>query len=137
MGRADRLLGRHRRHKSGVRFCRRNRRRAGPFSRLSSTRRLRRYWLLFAVQNLRPIELNLRVMIFDQADGLFVEGRSTDADTRWRPKPIKNSRTAPVPSPRTMDDVGVFVPTLVSCEAQRRQGLLPFLRSGRRSLRGG
>ena len=101
--------------------------------RLGPTGRLRQDELFFAVQDLRPVETDLRVVLFDQANRLFVQRRPADADARGRAKPVQDSRA--FPPARIVDDVGVLVTTLVSREAQRRQGLFPFHGSGRRGFR--
>ena len=133
VGRARRLVwrGRHGLGRAGRRCG------GGTFPFGSARRRrwrLRRDGFLFAIEDLRPVEADLRVVRFDQPDGLLVDRRAADADTWRRPEPIEDPWTGARPPARGMDDVGVLVSTLVACDAQRRQRLFPFLRARRRCL---
>jgi hypothetical protein len=77
--------------------------------------RLRHCELFLAVEDLGPVEADLRVVLFDQANRLVVERRAADANARRRAKPVQDSRA--FPPARIVDNVGVLVTTLVSREA--------------------
>ena len=98
-------------------------------------RRRRRRRLLLAVEDLRPVELDLGVVLFDQADRVLVEGRAPDANPGRSAEPVEDPRATLVPAARRVDDVGGLVAALVAAEPKRGQGLLPFLRAGHRLSR--
>lgn len=79
-----------------------------------------------AFQDARPIEVDLRVVLFDQPDGIFVERGAPDLHARRRTKPIKDARPR-TPTPFFgMHDESVLVSTLVAAEPQIRQGYFLF-----------
>ncbi len=92
----------------------------------------RRSRLFLAIEDLRPVELDVGVMLFDQADRVLVDGRAPDANSGRSPEPVEDSRTPPVPAARRVDDVRRLVAALVAAEPKRGQGLLPSLRAGHR-----
>lgn len=90
----------------------------------------RRFWIPLTLQNARPIELEVGVVGFDQAEGVFIEGRATDPNAGWCAEPVENPGTALPPSARWLDDRGVFVSALVLREPELRQDYFPFLALG-------
>lgn len=79
------------------------------------------------LQNAGPVELEIRIVRFDEADGVFVECRSPNADARRRPEPIEDARTRPPALSSGVDHVGVFVAVLVAAEPEIRQGYFLFV----------
>jgi hypothetical protein len=84
-----------------------------------------------------PVEFDLGVVLFDQADGVFVQRGAADPDA-WRgAEPIEYSRARPAPPSFRVDEECVLVAALVAAEPEVRQGLLPFLGPRCRFSRGG
>ena len=70
-------------------------------------------------------------MLFDPADGVFVERRAAHLDAGRRAKPVKNALPRPPVAAAGMDKRGRFVPAFVAGEPQKWQS---YLRLGDRPV---
>jgi hypothetical protein len=98
-----------------------------PVLKIRSAVTLRRDFrcpLLF--QDLRPVELDLRIVLFDRLDCRFVERRPTDPYARRRSKPVEDAGSRSAFATITVDDERVFVAALVAAEPEVRQGYFLF-----------
>jgi hypothetical protein len=94
---------------------------AAPALRVFS-RRSRR---CLALQNLRPVEIYLGVVLFDPADGLFIQRRTAHFHAGRGAEPVEQFLPrASVAAAKGMDERRCFVPALVAREPQKWQGYL-------------
>jgi hypothetical protein len=63
-------------------------------------------------------------VLFDPADGVFIERRAADLDAWRRAKPVQNPLPRPPVSTAGMDKRGCFVPAFVAGEPQKWQSYL-------------
>jgi len=81
-------------------------------------------------QDARPVEINVWVVLLDQANRVFVERRSPDADAGRRSKPVEDARSrfpaTSAPGAVRMHDKGVLVPAFVARKPQMRQNYFLF-----------
>lgn len=94
--------------------------------------RLRRTGLrrcLLSLQDTGPVELDVRVVLLDKPDRIFIERRPSDANARGGAKPVQDAgaRLAAAPAGGVgMDDKRVFVAALVAAEPEVRQDYFLF-----------
>ena len=89
-----------------------------------------RGWCSLPLQDPRPLEVDSGVQLLDEANGVLVERRPADLDSRRRSKPIKNARPRTPATAIGVDDEGVLVAVLVAIEPKIRQNYFLFF-SGR------
>ena len=77
-------------------------------------------------QNPRPVEFDVRVVLLDQPDGIFIERGAPDPDARRRAEPVQDAGARPAPPSTGMDDKRVLVAALVATEPQKRQDYFLF-----------
>ena len=70
------------------------------------------------LENLRPVELDIRIVLFDPADGVFVERGAADLDVGRRAKPVKKALLSPPVVAAGVNERGGFVPAFVAGEPQ-------------------
>jgi hypothetical protein len=75
-----------------------------------------------ALEDSRPVELELRIPRFQQTDRFFVERAAADPDAGRRAKPVKDARASLAAATRRLDDEGVLVAAFVLVEAELWQG---------------
>lgn len=75
-------------------------------------------------ENFWPVEVNIWVVFFDPADGVLVQGGTTDLDAWRRAKPVKNALPRPPVAAAGMDKRSCFVPAFVAGEPQNWQSYL-------------
>jgi hypothetical protein len=75
------------------------------------------------LQDSRPVELDIRIVLFEKADRGLVDRRATDAHARRRAEPVEQAFTAP--SAGGLDESGRLIAVPIAVEAQVRQSLLP------------
>ncbi len=80
----------------------------------------------------RPVEIDVGVVLFDQADRVLVERGPTDAHARRRPEPVEHARSRPAATLRRRAPRRCSRSRACRVEAKRRQSLLPFLCPGSR-----
>jgi hypothetical protein len=90
---------------------------------VAADRRLRR-WI---AQNPRPVEFDVGIVLFEETNCFFVDGRAPDAYTGRRAEPVQQPLPRAAAPPARVGQRGGFVAALVAIEAELRQGLLPFL----------
>ena len=82
------------------------------------------------LQDSGPVELDVRIVLLDKANCVFVQRRTPDANSGWRPEPIKNARArlpaSTAAAAMRVDDEGVLVTALVAAEPEVRQGYFLF-----------
>ncbi len=76
------------------------------------------------LEDLRPVELDIRVVLFDPPNRVFVERRAADLDARRRAKPVQNALPRSPVAAAGMDKRRCFVPTFVAGEPQKWQSYL-------------
>ena len=81
---------------------------------------------LFAAQDPRPVEFDLRVAGFDVADRIRIERRAADTDAGRRSEPIKDAGPHLPPEADRLDDERVLVPAFVFAEAEMWQNYFPL-----------
>jgi hypothetical protein len=90
--------------------------------------RLRRR--LLRLQNSRPVELNVRIVFLDEANRVFVERRTPDANAGRGSEPIQDARTrlssTTAAGAMRIDDKRVLVAALVAAEPEVRQSYFLF-----------
>ena len=77
-------------------------------------RRLRR-----GFEDVRPVELNVGVVLLEQADRIFVDRGTPDTHSRRGAKPIQDSRLSLAASARVVDERGGFVSATIAGQAER------------------
>ena len=75
-------------------------------------------------ENFRPVELDVGIVFFDPADGVFVERGAADLDARRRAKPVENALPRSPVTAAGMDERGCFVPAFVAGKPQKWQSYL-------------
>ena len=118
--------GNRRRGPCGSRGLRGQLTRAGPRPALLLGARLRLRGRILSLQDARPVELDVGVVLFDQADRIFVERGPSDAHTGRRPEPVKDSGAGLPAAAAGVDDERVLVTTLVAAEPEVRQAYFLF-----------
>ena len=82
------------------------------------------------LQDARPVELDVGIVLLYQPDRVFVECRSSDADAWWSAKPIEDAGSGFPAAAATgavrVHDKRVLVPAFVAAEPQVRQGYFLF-----------
>src|SRR5215204_2402354 len=80
------------------------------------------------LQDPRPVELDVRVVLLEEANRFFVDGRPADTDARRRAEPVEKPLALTTPSAtRRFGERRRLVAALVTIEAELRQELLPLL----------
>lgn len=98
-----------------------------PHLAVASWLRLRtRRGFVVSLEDLVPVEPDVRVMFLDQADGLLVERRAADAHAWRRAEPVQDAGAGARPAPGSMNDEGVFVAAFVASEPEDGQAYFPF-----------
>ena len=94
---------------------------------------MRRHWTSFDLrlvglpfQDPGPVERDVGVVLFYEADGIFIERRAPDLDAGRRPEPVKDPGPALPFFLLRVDDEGVLVAALVAREPELRQGYFLF-----------
>jgi len=78
------------------------------------------------LQDSGPVELDVRITLFNRSNGDLVECGPSDLDARWSAKPVENSGSRSASPAIAVDDEGVFVAAFVATEPQVRQGYFLF-----------
>jgi len=94
-----------------------------PFGERSARGGLGRRLLL---ENLCPVELDLRVALLDRPDRRFIQRRAANLDPGRRAEPIQDAGADAASTTVAVDDEGVLVAAFVAAEAQIRQDYFLF-----------
>lgn len=82
-------------------------------------------WLLRRLENARPVELDVGVVLLEQTDRVFVDRRAADADAGRRAEEIQETLPAAAPAgAAARQERGAFIAALVPGKSQVRQGAL-------------
>src|SRR4029453_3478278 len=83
------------------------------------------------LEDLGPVEFDVRVVCFDPADRCLVQGGPPDFNARRRAEPVKNPGPRSAVATAGMHERGCFIPALV---AGKPQGWQSYLRFGDRPV---
>jgi hypothetical protein len=77
-------------------------------------------------QDPSPVELDGWVRLFDEADGVLIEGGAADSDPGRCPEPVEDPRTQPPAPSFAVNHERILVPVFVAAEAKVRQSYFLF-----------
>ena len=103
---------------------RRRCRRPGTVPPPATITRVLAWWRRLGFQNPRPIEGDVGILLFDQADGRVVERWPADLHAGWGAEPIKEAIPRPSISAGGLNKRRCFVPAFVAGNPQKWQSYL-------------